>query len=96
MQSGRVVQAVVARFLDLDHRAAGGGQFAQLGVHDVAEIDNQRLVVGVVLVPQHPGEGRGADGPELHRAVGEALGDLPERGELQRRRGVSFSVTTAG
>jgi len=41
----------MARLLDLDHRAAGSRQLLELGVHDVAQIEHQRLVVVVVLVP---------------------------------------------
>ena len=42
------------------------------------------LVVTVVLVPQHAGESGPADRAELHGLVGQALGDLPERGVLER------------
>src|SRR5271155_552861 len=71
-------EAMVARLLDLDHRAAGGRQFAQFGIHDVAEVEHHRLVVGVMFVPQHAGQGRRADRAELHRTVAEALRDLPQ------------------
>ena len=70
-------QPVVTRLLDLDHRAACGGQFAQLGIHDVAEVEHHRLVVGVIFVPQHAGQSRRADRAELDRAIAETLGDLP-------------------
>jgi hypothetical protein len=42
---------VVRRLLHLDQRAAGGGHIAELLVHDVAEIEDHRLVVGIELVP---------------------------------------------
>ena len=48
-------QPVVPRLLDLDHRAADGGQFAQFGIYDVAQIEHHLLVIGVVFVPQHAG-----------------------------------------
>jgi hypothetical protein len=65
--------------LDLDQRAACTGQFAQLGVHDVAEIEDHRLVVDAEFVSQHADESGGADGAELHGTVRQTLGDLPER-----------------
>ena len=77
-------QAMMARLLDLDHRAAGGGQFAQFGIHDVAEIEHHRPVVGVVFVPQHARQCRRADRAELDRAVAEALRDLPQCGVFER------------
>ena len=77
-------QAMMARLLDLDHRAAGGGQFAQFGVHDVAEIEHHCLVVGVVLVPQHARQCRRADRAEFDRAITETLRDLPQRGVFER------------
>src|SRR5271166_1987252 len=46
-------QPVMAALLDLDHRTPGGGQFAQFGIHNAAEIEHHRSVVGVMLVPQH-------------------------------------------
>ena len=79
--------SVVRRLLDLDEGAAGGGQLTELGVHDVAEIVDQGLLVTVVLVPQHAGEGGRADGAELDGLVGETLGHLPERGVLERSSG---------
>ena len=42
---------MVRRFLHLDQWAAGGGHIAQLRVHDVAEIEDHRLVVVIELVP---------------------------------------------
>jgi hypothetical protein len=45
-------QTMVPRLLDLDHRAADGGQFAQFGIHDVAQVENHRFVVSVVFVPK--------------------------------------------
>ena len=74
---------MVRRFLHLDQRAAGGGQVAQLRVHDVAEIEDHRLVVVVELVPKHRRQRGGADGAELHRPVRHALRDLPQRGVFQ-------------
>src|SRR5258707_11592782 len=41
----------------------------------------------IVLVPQHAGEARRADRPELHRPVGETLRHLPERGVFERAAG---------
>ena len=78
---------VVRRLLDLDQRTARGGQLAELGVHDVREIVDQRLVVLVVLVPQHAGEGGRADRAELQRPVGQPLRHLPERRVLERTPG---------
>src|SRR5205823_648099 len=75
---------VMTRLLDLDHRAPGGRQFLELGVHDVAEIEHHRLVVVVMLVPQHRGERRRADRAELDRAVGEPLRHLPDRSVFER------------
>ena len=75
---------MVRRFLDLDQCAPGGGQIAEFLVHDVAEIENHRLVVIIKLVPQHRREDGAADGAELHRPVRHALGNLPERGVFQR------------
>jgi hypothetical protein len=77
-------QPVMARLLDLDYRAAGGRQLPQFGVHDVAQFEHHRLVVGVMLVPQHARKRRGADRAEFDRAVGKALGDLPQRGVFER------------
>ena len=79
--------AVMRRLLELDQRAAGGRQLLQLGVHDVAQIEDHLAVRRVVLVPQHAGEHRRTDRAELDRAVGEALGDLPQRGVFQRPAG---------
>ena len=73
----------MVRLLDLDHRTAGGGQLAQFGIHDVAEIEHHCLVVGVVLVPQHARQCRRADRAEIHRAIAEALRDLPQRGVFE-------------
>ena len=81
---GLLGAAVVRRLLDLDQRAAGVGQLAELRVHDVAEIEDHRLVVVVELVPQHRGEGGGADGAELERPVGQALRHFPQLGVFQR------------
>jgi hypothetical protein len=74
----------MARLLDLDHRAAGRRQLLELGIHDVAQIEHERLVVVVVLVPQHAGQCRGADRAELDRLVAEALRNLPDRGVFER------------
>ena len=52
--------------------------------HDVAEIDDHRLVVFIERVPQHRRQGGGADGAELQRPVCQALRDLPELGVFQR------------
>src|SRR5262249_42392654 len=41
--------AVMRGLLDLDQRTARSGQLAELGVHDVAEIVDERLVVAIVL-----------------------------------------------
>src|SRR6266852_4435877 len=87
-------QPVMARLLDLDHRAAGGGQFLELGVHDVAEIEHQRVVVVVMLVPQHRGERRRADRAELDRAIGKALRHLPDRGVFERPAAEFFGDDT--
>ncbi len=76
--------AMVRRLFHLDQWATGRGHVAQLRVHDVAEVEDHGFVVVVELVPQHRGEGGGADGAELHRPVGRALSDLPERGVFQR------------
>ena len=84
MQSGCWARPMVRRLLHLDQRAAGGGHVAELRVHDVAEIEDHRLVVVVELVPQHRRERGGADGAEFHRPVRHALRDLPERGVFQR------------
>src|SRR5215470_13675364 len=75
---------VVRWLLDLDQRAAGGGQLAELGVHDVRQVVDERSIVAVVLVPQHAGESGGADGAELHGPVGEPLSDFPEGDVLER------------
>src|ERR1700739_2272833 len=73
-------QTVMARLLDLDHRAADRGQLTELGVHDVTEIKHHRPVVGVMLVPQHARQGRRADRAEFYWAITETLCDLPQRG----------------
>ena len=72
------------RLLHLDQRTAGSGHLAELGVHDVAQVEDQLPVVRVVFVPQHAGERRRADRAEFHRLVGQPLRDLPQRGVFQR------------
>src|SRR6185503_392852 len=75
---------MVRRFLHLDQWTAGGRHIAQLRVHDVAEVEDHRLVVGVELVPEHRRQRWGADGTEFHWPLRHALRDLPERGVFQR------------
>ncbi len=75
--------AVMRRLLDLDQRAAGIGKLAKLRVHDVAEIEDHRLVVVVEFVPQHRGQGGRADGAELERSIGQALRHFPQLGVFQ-------------
>src|SRR6516164_106811 len=80
----------MARFLDLDQGTPGGSELTQFGVHDVAEIEHHRPVIGVMLVPQHAGQGRRADSAELDRTVTEALGDLPQCRVFKRATGQFF------
>src|SRR6516165_8935141 len=75
---------MMRRFLHLDQRATGSRHIAELRVDDLAEIEDHRFVVVVVLVPQHRREGGSADGTEFHRAVRHAPRDLPQRGIFQR------------
>src|SRR6516164_7622897 len=48
---------MVRRLLHLDQWAADSDQIAELRVHDVAELEDHRLVVVIELVPQHRREG---------------------------------------
>src|SRR6516225_621870 len=75
---------MMRRFLHLDQRAAGSRHIAELRVHDLAEFEDHRFVVIVVLVPKHRREGGSTDGTEFHRAVRHTLRDLPQRGIFQR------------
>src|SRR6516225_3457599 len=77
-------QTMMARLLDLNHRAAGRGQFTECGIHDVAKVEDHRPVVRVMLVPQHARERRRADRTELYGAVTETLRDLPQCGVFER------------
>src|SRR5215475_1113576 len=74
---------MMRRFLHLDQRATGSRHIAELRVHDLAELEDHRFVVVVVLVPKHRREGGSADGTEFHRAVRHALRNLPQSGIFQ-------------
>jgi hypothetical protein len=75
---------MMRRFFHLDQWTTGIRHLAELGIHNVAQIQHQLPVVLVVFVPQHAGQGRRADRTKLHRTVGQALRHLPQRRVFQR------------
>ena len=71
------------RLLELDHRAAGIGEFVQLLVQRVGDGEDAVLDALVVAVGDREGDQLRPDGAELDRLLGHALRGLPHRGVLQ-------------
>jgi len=71
------------RLLELDHRAAGFGQFAELAAERVANRPDPFDRVLVVSVGDGGREQFGKNGPELDRFSSKPLRRLPHRGVLQ-------------